>query len=265
MVIILSRAKCIIKYYLDTRHNKLSMTLLYLKFKEIVLENYEIYYLCEKVGKDRATDTTVLANTLSMKFNLIGNVYSILRQSMTRYRYKQDKEYHKLKKQFLGKSSKVKVSKRKSLPNNIDYKWKKLRKIVLHRYGCRCMRCGITPTLKSDVHVDHIKPKSKYPDLKYEITNLQVLCSECNIQKSNLDCSDYRTEDQKEWATNYEEPIRRRQNKPKKEFCCSSPVKSKNCLVCKLSFYPLNVLVYRAEGYCSEKCYRKRFKKRYRQ
>jgi len=32
-------------------------------------------------------------------------------------------------------------------------------------------------------HVDHIKPKSKYPDLAYDKTNLQVLCEECNIGK----------------------------------------------------------------------------------
>lgn len=42
------------------------------------------------------------------------------------------------------------------------------------------------------MHVDHIKPKSLHPELKYELSNLQVLCEDCNIGKSNLDDTDWR-------------------------------------------------------------------------
>jgi 5-methylcytosine-specific restriction endonuclease McrA len=42
------------------------------------------------------------------------------------------------------------------------------------------------------MHVDHIKPKSRYPHLALKFDNLQVLCETCNIEKSNIDETDYR-------------------------------------------------------------------------
>ena len=42
------------------------------------------------------------------------------------------------------------------------------------------------------MHVDHIKPRSLYPDLELEFENLQVLCKYCNLEKSNKDEIDYR-------------------------------------------------------------------------
>lgn len=70
-------------------------------------------------------------------------------------------------------------------------KWSKLRKKVLAFYGKRCMKCGYTGP-KSKIHIDHIKPKSKYPELEFDFNNLQVLCEPCNMGKSNLHEIDYR-------------------------------------------------------------------------
>lgn len=33
--------------------------------------------------------------------------------------------------------------------------------------------------------VNHIMPKSKYPELTYEYSNLEVICRKCNISRSN--------------------------------------------------------------------------------
>lgn len=44
------------------------------------------------------------------------------------------------------------------------------------------------------MHVDHIKPRSKYPHLAYDVNNLQVLCQDCNFGKSNHDETDWRRE-----------------------------------------------------------------------
>jgi ATP adenylyltransferase len=51
----------------------------------------------------------------------------------------------------------------------------------------KCVLCGAAPEIDSDVrlHVDHIVPRSKGGS--NEISNLQVLCSECNLGKSNRD------------------------------------------------------------------------------
>jgi len=67
--------------------------------------------------------------------------------------------------------------------------WLEVRHDVLKRYGGRCMLCG---DQKSGMHVDHIKPRSKYPELALDINNLQVLCRDCNLGKSNRDQTDWR-------------------------------------------------------------------------
>lgn len=67
--------------------------------------------------------------------------------------------------------------------------WKELRYKVLLHYGRKCLCCNSTD---KPLHVDHIKPISKYPELKLEITNLQVLCEDCNLGKSNKDETDFR-------------------------------------------------------------------------
>ena len=65
-------------------------------------------------------------------------------------------------------------------------KWKILRHQALVKYGSRCSCCGITPEQGATMHVDHIKPRSKYPELALDIQNLQILCEACNVGKSNL-------------------------------------------------------------------------------
>jgi hypothetical protein len=67
--------------------------------------------------------------------------------------------------------------------------WKDLRKRVFRRYGHRCMRCGHE---SKTMHIDHIKPRSKYPELELVFNNLQVLCKPCNMEKSNINENDYR-------------------------------------------------------------------------
>jgi 5-methylcytosine-specific restriction endonuclease McrA len=67
--------------------------------------------------------------------------------------------------------------------------WKRLRYRALAKYGPECMCCG---SKQKPMHVDHIKPRSKYPALELEFSNLQILCEPCNIGKSNLDETDWR-------------------------------------------------------------------------
>ena len=69
--------------------------------------------------------------------------------------------------------------------------WRKLRYEVLTTQGRQCQCCGASPP-KVVLHVDHIKPRSKYPELELDIDNLQILCEACNLGKSNLDDTDFR-------------------------------------------------------------------------
>ena len=71
--------------------------------------------------------------------------------------------------------------------------WLRLRVNVLEKYGSSCMMCGRNYREdKVKIHVDHIKPRSKYPELALAMDNLQVLCHECNVGKGNRYETDYR-------------------------------------------------------------------------
>lgn len=69
--------------------------------------------------------------------------------------------------------------------------WPDLRYRVLSKYGHRCKLCDLT-NRETILHVDHIKPKSKYPHLQFDEDNLQVLCEKCNLGKSNKYEDDFR-------------------------------------------------------------------------
>ena len=58
--------------------------------------------------------------------------------------------------------------------------WDDLRRATLREQGCKCAACGATDT---ELHVDHIRPRSRYPSLSMDPDNLQVLCRECNFAK----------------------------------------------------------------------------------
>jgi hypothetical protein len=60
-----------------------------------------------------------------------------------------------------------------------------LRYDVLKRDSFRCVRCGASPALNpgTQLHIDHKTPWSKGGET--EKHNLQTLCSDCNLGKSN--------------------------------------------------------------------------------
>lgn len=77
--------------------------------------------------------------------------------------------------------------------NNVDSKHKtsrtinlRTRFIVLQRDNFKCCICGASPAKNPAVvlHIDHIKPWSKGGETV--IDNLQTLCAECNLGKSDL-------------------------------------------------------------------------------
>lgn len=62
--------------------------------------------------------------------------------------------------------------------------WRQIRYMVIKHYGGECMACGRSKKHHGVViHVDHIKPRSRFPDLALKFDNLQVLCEECNLGK----------------------------------------------------------------------------------
>lgn len=63
--------------------------------------------------------------------------------------------------------------------------WNTLREQVIGQKGSVCAECGRRIKEDKDITVDHIKPRSKYPDLALKIENLRVLCRSCNSRKGD--------------------------------------------------------------------------------
>ena len=67
--------------------------------------------------------------------------------------------------------------------------WRVLRMKAIKKYGRVCMCCGASD---QPIHVDHIKPRFKHPELELELSNLQILCEDCNMGKGGWDETDWR-------------------------------------------------------------------------
>ena len=61
--------------------------------------------------------------------------------------------------------------------------WRLIRRQVIQEQGNICQNCGRRITNDYDLTVDHIKPRSKFPKLALDKSNLQVLCRVCNSAK----------------------------------------------------------------------------------
>jgi 5-methylcytosine-specific restriction endonuclease McrA len=70
--------------------------------------------------------------------------------------------------------------------------WRAVRYLALKAAKGACQCCGARGSKLTPLHVDHIKPRSKFPHLSLDASNLQVLCRDCNLGKSNRDETDWR-------------------------------------------------------------------------
>lgn len=88
----------------------------------------------------------------------------------------------------------------------LSYEWRRLRMEVIKERGARCECCGASPKDGIVIHVDHIKPRRKYPELALSKANLQVLCEVCNHGKGNWDQTDWRKDSQASGESSQDSP-----------------------------------------------------------
>jgi 5-methylcytosine-specific restriction endonuclease McrA len=70
--------------------------------------------------------------------------------------------------------------------------WRSARYEALKAANGRCQACGDSPADGARLCVDHVKPVRHYWHLRLEPSNLQVLCSNCNLAKASSDETDWR-------------------------------------------------------------------------
>lgn len=111
--------------------------------------------------------------------------------------------------------------------------WLQLRYKAILLYGAKCLLCNRTREDGIKLHVDHVKPRSKYPELSLEITNLQVLCEDCNLGKSNSDSNDFRVSSSTAWSLSpsAQGPSAKKEKKIEKKEKAINPVSNLSCVM----------------------------------
>lgn len=88
----------------------------------------------------------------------------------------------------LFKTPKISAYKEKTKIFYSSREWRELRYQVLKEKGAKCCVCGRTPKEHDIViHCDHIVPLSKDWSKRLDKSNIQIMCQDCNIGKSNKD------------------------------------------------------------------------------
>jgi 5-methylcytosine-specific restriction endonuclease McrA len=77
-------------------------------------------------------------------------------------------------------------------PFYVSDDWRRLRYRALRRSNGACCLCGARAAPERPLHVDHIKPRSRFPELELDPSNLQVMCTYCNLGKGASDSIDWR-------------------------------------------------------------------------
>jgi 5-methylcytosine-specific restriction endonuclease McrA len=106
--------------------------------------------------------------------------------------------------------------------------WKRLRYQVLRESNGCCVVCGRSAKDGIVLHVDHIVSLSKDWSKRLDKNNLQVMCSDDNMSKSNTDSIDWRRQDagvKEEFTSAVSDGHRlaRRGDRRWLEFSCSAP------------------------------------------
>jgi hypothetical protein len=82
----------------------------------------------------------------------------------------------KVKRDSYGKTSETLIYK--------TSKYKEWRALVLARDNHKCLNCGFSGNKDNPLQVDHIKPRSLYPELALTVSNGRTLCLRCH-RKTN--------------------------------------------------------------------------------
>lgn len=64
-----------------------------------------------------------------------------------------------------------------------DRRWPALRQAARRRDDWQCVKCGH----RGRIEVDHIRPVRDYPELAFELSNLQCLCPRCHSTKTRIE------------------------------------------------------------------------------
>lgn len=134
---------------------------------EMIQKSIEAKKEAKKANKDRKREAIRLGKEALLKV-------SLLEQQLAKVNVFKKRVYPKYEK---GMKSEFYSTK----------EWRDLRWQVIEKAKGCCSVCGRNNKTHGVImHVDHIKPRSKFPELELDSNNLQLLCEECNLGKGAL-------------------------------------------------------------------------------
>lgn len=78
------------------------------------------------------------------------------------------------------------IASNKSLDSIVSrYNHHEVKSSLIKETNGKCMYCESKVDHVAYLHIDHIKPKSRAPELTFEYSNMGVACPVCNQEKSN--------------------------------------------------------------------------------
>lgn len=71
--------------------------------------------------------------------------------------------------------------------------WRKVRRAALDSKAEAALPCYICSRYVrvGEATLDHVKPRGSHPELRYELSNLQICCVECNSEKGSKSLEAY--------------------------------------------------------------------------
>lgn len=63
-------------------------------------------------------------------------------------------------------------------------RWGRVRRLVLARDDGLCQECSRDGRVQTGNQIDHILPAEEYPELFWELSNLETLCRRCHTAKT---------------------------------------------------------------------------------
>jgi 5-methylcytosine-specific restriction endonuclease McrA len=128
-------------------------------------------------------------------------VLVMLASALAIYEYKSDLKEQQASKEYINEARMLREEMLKSGDGwtKQDVLKKFRTTLYYRRYGSlttttgwRCAACSKNLYQEKDAELDHILPRSKYPELVMSEKNLQILCRSCNAHKHAYDGDDWR-------------------------------------------------------------------------
>ena len=148
------------------------------------------YELVRWAKKQGAQFTCTQPDNFELSDYLLKTPYGLKTQKAVKYSYKKADQWFSYCLMLLKQGETIPEPLKPDFYQSRE--WLELRYQALIYHGRRCMCCGAEPKDGAKLHVDHIKPRSTHPKLELTFSNLQVLCSDCNLGKSNKYTHDFR-------------------------------------------------------------------------